>query len=60
VRAIRITISTGRELATCRHNGWDFAWFIQKKADVAEHPEEFRHVGLLANEPLSKAEMLSI
>jgi hypothetical protein len=31
-----------------------------KKADAAEHPEEFHHVGLLANEPLSKAELLSI
>jgi hypothetical protein len=23
----------------------------QKKADVAEHPEVFHHVGLLVNEP---------
>ena len=31
-----------------------------EKADVAEHPEVFDHVGLLANEPLSTAELLSI
>jgi hypothetical protein len=31
-----------------------------KKADVAEHPEEFRHVGLLANEPPGTAGLLSI
>ena len=31
-----------------------------KKADVAEHPEEFRHVGLLTNEPLGTAGLLSI
>ena len=24
---------------------------IKKKADVAEHPEVFRHVGLLFNQP---------
>jgi hypothetical protein len=27
----------------------------QKKADVAEHPEAFHHVGLLINEPLGSA-----
>jgi len=27
---------------------------------VAEHPEVFDHVGLLANEPLGRAELLSI
>jgi hypothetical protein len=26
----------------------------QKKADVAEHPEAFDHVGLLSNEPPSR------
>ncbi|MBN1912249.1 MAG: DUF2973 domain-containing protein [Pirellulales bacterium] len=31
-----------------------------KKADVAEHPEVFDHVGLLVNEPLGTAELLSI
>jgi hypothetical protein len=31
-----------------------------KKADVAEHPEVFDHVGLLANAPLGMAELLSI
>jgi hypothetical protein len=31
-----------------------------KKAGVAEHPEVFDHVGLLANEPLGTAELLSI
>jgi hypothetical protein len=30
-----------------------------KKADVAEHPEVFDHVGLLANEPLGTTELLS-
>jgi hypothetical protein len=32
----------------------------QKKADVAEHPEVFDHVGLLINEPLGRAELLFI
>jgi hypothetical protein len=31
-----------------------------KKADVAEHPQVFHHVGLLANEPLGQAGLLSI
>jgi len=31
-----------------------------KKADVAEHPEVFDHVGLLVNEPSSYAGMLFI
>jgi hypothetical protein len=31
-----------------------------KKADVAEHPQVFRHVGLLTNEPLGTAGLLSI
>jgi hypothetical protein len=31
-----------------------------KKTDVAEHPQVFRHVGLLTNEPLGKAGLLSI
>ena len=31
-----------------------------KKADVAEHPKVFDHVGLLANEPLGTAGVLSI
>jgi hypothetical protein len=31
-----------------------------KKADVAEHPQVFDHVGLLANEPIGAAELLSI
>ena len=31
-----------------------------KKADVAEYPKVFDHVGLLTNEPLGTAEMLSI
>jgi hypothetical protein len=31
-----------------------------KKADVVERPEVFRHVGLLVNKPLGKAELLFI
>jgi hypothetical protein len=31
-----------------------------KKADVAEHPEVFDHVGLLGNEPSSQAGMLFV
>ena len=31
-----------------------------KKADVAGHPQVFDHVGLLANEPIGAAELLSI
>jgi hypothetical protein len=31
-----------------------------KKADVAEHPKAFDHVGLLANEPPGTAELLFI
>jgi len=31
-----------------------------KKADVAEHPQVFDHVGLLTNEPLGTAGLLSI
>jgi hypothetical protein len=32
----------------------------RKKADVAEHPKVFDHVGLLVNEPPGTAELLSI
>jgi hypothetical protein len=32
----------------------------RKKADMAEHPEEFDHAGLLVNEPLGTAELLFI
>jgi hypothetical protein len=32
----------------------------QKKADVAEHPKVFDHVGLLFNEPLGRAELLFV
>jgi hypothetical protein len=32
----------------------------QKKADVAEHPQVFHHVGLLSNEPLGAAGLLFI
>jgi hypothetical protein len=31
-----------------------------KKADVAEHPEVFDHVGLLVNKPPGRAELLFI
>ena len=31
-----------------------------KKADVAEHPEVFDHVGLLVNEPSATGGLLSI
>jgi len=31
-----------------------------KKADVAEDPKVFHHVGLLINEPLGPAELLLI
>jgi hypothetical protein len=31
-----------------------------KKADVAEHPKAFDHVGLLFNEPPGTTELLSI
>jgi len=31
-----------------------------KKADVVEHPKMFDHVGLLINEPLGTAGLLSI
>ena len=31
-----------------------------KKADVAEHPKVFHHVGLLINEPPSRAGLLFI
>jgi hypothetical protein len=31
-----------------------------RKADVAGHPEVFDHVGLLVDEPLGTAELLSI
>ena len=32
----------------------------QKKADVAEHPRAFDHVGLLFNEPPGRAELFFI
>ena len=32
----------------------------QKKADVAEHPKVFHHVGLLVNEPPGPAGLLFI
>jgi hypothetical protein len=39
----------------------NFRAFIKtKKADVAEHPEVFDHVGLLVNEPTSYAGMLFV
>jgi hypothetical protein len=31
-----------------------------KKADVAEHPKVFDHLGLLVNKPPGKAELLFI
>jgi hypothetical protein len=31
-----------------------------EKADVVEHPQVLDHVGLLSNEPLGRAGMLSI
>jgi hypothetical protein len=31
-----------------------------KKADVAEHPEVFRHIGLLVSEPPGTAGLLSV
>jgi hypothetical protein len=31
-----------------------------KKADVAEHPKAFNHVGLLVNQPPGTAELLFI
>jgi hypothetical protein len=34
-------------------------WYFSK-ADVAERPKVFDHVGLLVNEPLGKAELLFI
>jgi hypothetical protein len=34
--------------------------YCQKKADVAEHPEVFHHVGLLANEPPGTTGLLFI
>jgi hypothetical protein len=43
-------------------HGKSFALFQRetKKADVAEHPEVFDHVGLLSNEPLGTAGLLFI
>jgi hypothetical protein len=35
-------------------------WSKNKKTDVAEHQQVFDHVGLLANEPLGTAGLLSI
>ena len=46
----------GSPLGRCRF----FAAAKNKKADVAEDPEVFDHVGLLANEPPSTARLLSI
>jgi hypothetical protein len=40
--------------------GLDKSQSKTKKADVAEHPEVFDHVGLLFNEPPGRAELLSI
>jgi len=37
-----------------------FSCWETKKADVAEHPEAFDHVGLLVNEPSSQAGMLFV
>jgi hypothetical protein len=42
-------------------NGLRTSWAEKtKKADVAEHPKAFDHVGLLVNEPLGRAELLFI
>jgi hypothetical protein len=38
----------------------DWAALKNKKADVAEHPKAFDHVGLLSNEPPGKAGLLLI
>jgi hypothetical protein len=35
-------------------------WAKNKKADMAENPKVFGHVGLLFNEPFGKAELLFI
>jgi len=50
-------LSTGLVLAGCDPTA---AREREKKADVAEHPEVFDHVGLLVNEPPGKAELLFI
>jgi hypothetical protein len=44
-------IQTFRRVRTCCNAE-------NKKADVAEHPEVFDHVGLLFNEPPGRAELL--
>ena len=36
------------------------SYIAKQKADVAEHPEVFDHVGLLVNEPPGMAGLLSI
>jgi len=39
---------------------WHFSFYATKKTDVAEHPKVFGDVGLLTNEPLGTAGLLSI
>jgi hypothetical protein len=40
--------------------GLFFDGCLTKKADVPEHPKEFKHVGLLVNEPPGQSELLFI
>jgi hypothetical protein len=39
---------------------WRTSYAGNKKADVAEHPKAFRHVGLLFNKPPGTAGLLFI
>jgi hypothetical protein len=43
-----------------QRHGTGLARSKTKKADVAEHPKVFDHVGLLSNEPPGMAGLLSI
>jgi hypothetical protein len=49
-------------LPSSKYFAWVTAFHVRKtkKADVAEHPKEFDHVGLLTNEPPGVAELLFI
>ena len=58
---VSIGYCIGSELDTIfRHCGTFLLGKKTKKADVAEHPEVFDHVGLLTNEPPGTTGLLSI
>ena len=57
-------IKSTSEMSRSSFQNMESSYFLRnqerKKADVTEHPQVFDHVGLLFNEPLGTAGLLSI